>query len=148
MTQLLAFPRPGCRLVHLTPELFSMVMQDKSVLPFALVPGRSFAVLEGGTLACALGIFPVHFGRWHGWLIKTPMATRRHMAYASRQARLHFDRWQREDPSCRRIEIQIRADQPWRESFAKALGMTEALGPMRAWDIEGRDYWLYARIAP
>ena len=148
-----------CRLVPLTAELLAIAMaasgdgalvehaQRPEVLRQVLAPGLSFAVLDGGILAVAYGIFPVVYGRAHGWMTRTPLATRRHLAYAVRQAADHLAIWNAQEPY-RRIEIQIQDGQPWRESFAKRLGMNECLGPARKWDHLGRDYWLYARIAP
>jgi hypothetical protein len=143
------------RMVPLTESAFRMVaaMQPGAqqnwdiAWRMANVKDHAFAVLDGGDIICAWGAFPIHFGRAHGWLLRTPFARPRHMAFTTRKGRECFDWWQETDPVYRRIEIQIAADQPWRESFAKRLGMTEAFGPMQAWDAQGRDHWQYARIA-
>jgi len=110
-----------------------------------LQPGLSFGLMDGGALICACGVFLAHFGKAQGWMMVTPLATRRHMAFATRRAEEHFARWQ-QNPAFRRIEVHIRADQPWRENFARRLGMTEGFGPLKAWDPKGRDYWIYARV--
>ncbi len=143
--------------VSLTPELLALAVsmqddpafahQSDEMLARVCIPGLAFATLDGGTLIAALGIIPVWPGRALGWMFPTPIADKRQLTFTTRLARGHFDRWQR-DPAFRRIEIMIRDDRPWRESFANALGMTECFGPMRAFDTAGRDYWMYARVAP
>lgn len=154
-------PRPqrAFRVVPLTADLFSLALAGASdpfvteqgsqpgVLANVLRPNLSFAILDGGSLVCALGIFPVVFGRAQGWMIKTPLATRAGLAYTVRQTRAHFDRWITQPAFCR-IEMHIRDGQPWRDSFAARLGMNEGPYLMRKWDNLGRDYWLYARVAP
>ena len=143
-----------CRTVPLTPELLQMAigMQgDMEMVGLAeqmrvIIPGLTFATIEGGELISALGIMPVHYGKAMGWMFPSPIATRRQLVYTVREARRHFDIWQ-QDPCFRRIEVYIRDDRPWRESFARALGMNECFGPMRHFDTAGRSYWVYARIA-
>lgn len=147
--------RPSnCRHVPLTEELLRIVMACQPTpaeptdaqLASVLARDHSFAILDGGELVCALGVIPIVHGRGHGWLLRTPLARPRQMAYAVRQAREHFDRWQAEDPAYRRIEFVVKAGEPWRESFARRMGMT-CEGLMRCWSVDGEDHWLYARIA-
>lgn len=146
---------PACRHVPLTEDLFRIVYScqpnpvpvTEAVLGNVLARDYAYAILDGGVVACALGVFLIHPGRAHGWILKTPLARPRHMAYAVKNARERFDFWQASDPNFRRIEMQVADGEPWRESFAKRLGMT-CEGLMRKWDVIGRDHWLYARIAP
>ncbi len=143
------------RTVQLTPELLRLALETErdpdmarhsENVEYLARQQESFAHLDGGLLVGASGVVLLHFGRAAGWMLVTRMAERRHLAAMTRFARMKFDGYQK-DPAYRRIEIDIRADRPWRESFAARLGMTEALGPARARDPDGRDYWLYARIA-
>lgn len=147
-----------CRAVPLTPELLTLAAiseRDASemfgmvpqVLAAALQRDMGYAFLDGGLLVGALGVLPIFRGRGVGWMMVSGLARPRHLAFMTRHARALFDRLA-EREAYRRIEIQVRADRPWRESFAARLGMNEALGPMRCWDLQGRDYWQYARVTP
>lgn len=148
-----AFPS-SCRYVPLTEDLLRIVTACQSIptapteaqMASVLARDHSFAIIDGGELVCALGVVLIHPGRAHGWLLKTPLARPRQMAYSVRRAREHFDRWQAEDPDYRRIEMTIKVGEPWRESFAWRLGMT-CEGLMRCYDAQGCDHWLYARVA-
>lgn len=111
-----------------------------------LTPGLSFAVLDGEQLVSVWGIVPIWHGLAQGWQVFTPLARPRHKAGTTRIVRARFDQWN-VMPAYRRIEIHVRADQPWRASFAHRLGMTEEPALMRCWDAQGRDYFLYARVA-
>lgn len=145
-----------CRMVPLTTDLLhlSLQMSDDPAIKLLrdnerahdiyLTPGLSYAVISGGMMLATLGIIPIRHGLAMGWML--PSADKRGMAFVTRCAIACLDAWQR-DPRFRRIEIHVRADQPWRESFARRLDMTEGWGPLRAWDELGRDYWLYARVA-
>lgn len=146
-----------CRVVDLTPAALAAMAdmqtdpsligtRDPEMQARACIQGLSFATVDDDMLISALGVLPIWPGRALGWMFTAPNATRRQLVYTVRQARLRFDMWST-IPQLRRIEIMIRADQPWRESFARALGMNEAFGPMKAFDSLGRDYFMYARVA-
>ena len=152
--------RAAPHLVPLTRALLDQVAQlgtdplaaeiaeraGESYARHVLQPGLCFAALDGGYLLGAGGLVPLWHGRAEAWMQVTHLAERRHLAWATRAIAEFFAKRQR-DPAFARIEIYIRADAPWRESFAGALGVTEAHGPMRRWDVLGRDYFLYARVA-
>lgn len=142
------------RTVRLTPELLRLAIETERDgtlstvnVEYLVRQPESYAHLDGGLLVGASGVTLLHHGRALGWMLVTRLAGRRHLAAMTRFGAAVFDRLQR-DPAWRRIEIDVRADRPWRESFAARLGMTEALGPARARDPQGNDYWLYARVAP
>lgn len=149
-------PRPvaALRFVDLTPELLTLAAASEieprpltpEIVRAAMAPGLAFAAFDNGMVISAGGIAPLWHGMAQGWLMVTTFATVRHMAAVTRFARQRFDEWNAM-PAYRRIEMQVRADRPWRQSFAARLGMTECWGPMRAWDAQGRDYYLYARVA-
>ena len=150
-------PRP--RIVPLTSELLEMAAAGErdgltsemaghpSFAMLALQDGLAFAMLDGGYLIGAAGIFCMWPQRWLGWMLVTEAARPRHMAYATRFARAWLDRKQRH-PTFRRVEFTVRDDQPWRASFARALGCTEGFGPAASYDPQGRAHWLYARVKP
>lgn len=145
------------RMVPLTPELLQAIAAAEidgltsemaghpSFTMNALQDGLSFAMLDGGYLIAAGGLFPLWSQRWMGWGLVTSFARPRHLAFATRWARAWLDRKQR-NPVFRRVEFTMLADQPWRESFAQALGVTEGLGPVACYDPKGRSHWLYARV--
>lgn len=142
------------RSVNLTGDILAMAIQmagntglTDAAFARVLVPGLSFAVLDGGALVAVWGIVPNWHGLAQGWQVFTPLARPRHKARITRIVRRLFDEWNTM-PAYRRIEIHIRADQPWREGFAARLGMTEEPALMRCWDAQGRDYYLYARVGP
>lgn len=146
------------QVVPLTADLFSLAMGAQTdpvviaqgngpdVLRSVLAPGLSFAIMDGPLLVCALGIYPLTFGRGHGWMLVTPLATPRHLVFATRRT---AEQWREygKMASFKRIEIEIMDGQPWRASFAKALGCNEGPYLMRRWDAIGRDWWAYAKVS-
>ncbi|HEY2068280.1 MAG TPA: hypothetical protein VGG48_01900 [Rhizomicrobium sp.] len=111
-----------------------------------LAPDRSFAFVDGGELLGAGGLVPVWPGRAEGWLLVSRLARPRQVVAGVRAARAWLDRKLR-DPDYARIEFYIRADAPWRESFARALGCAEQGAKLRRWGLDGADYVLHARIS-
>lgn len=145
------------RLVPLDPLLLSLAVaqeRDCVTAAFAAAPGYvaqalsgpAFALLDGGDLIGAGGLVPHWRGRAEGWWLTGQCARPRHLVRAVRLAREFLDASQC-DPAFRRIEIFIRAGEPWASSFARALGFT-CEGRLQAWDPAGRDMVLFARIAP
>lgn len=151
-------PRPAPRKVPLTADLLAMaaacatdpyhgeMASRPAIAQNMLQPGLSYAFMEGGLLLGVCGLIPTKPGSCGGWLLITVHARLRHLAHITREIDAFFTLKQR-DPMLARIEFHIRADAPWRESFAKRLGMTEGFGPMKKWDPRGLDYWQYARVA-
>lgn len=151
-------PPMACRIVPLTHELLQLAlamagdeevaaMADSSrALALYLTPGLSFAVLDGGMLVACLGLVPVRATCAQAWMIRSPSAVRRQMAFVVRRTIEYWAGWQK-DAAYRRIEWHVRDGEPWREAFAARLGATECFGPLKAWDRLGRSYWQYARVA-
>lgn len=145
------------RLVPLDPVLLGIAVaqeRDSVTAAFAAAPGYAaqalsgpaFALLDGGAVIGAGGLVPHWRGRAEGWWLTGQCARPRHLVHAARLARAFLDDRQR-DPAFRRIEIFIRAGEPWASSFARALGFT-CEGRLQAWDPAGRDMCIFARVAP
>jgi len=147
------------RLVALTPELLDWALAevprasglmrvlgtDGGALRMALDPPNIARALIGRGRVLAVGGIIRHWpGRGEAWLLKSVAATRRDLVLTCRAMQGILAEVQRE-PEWRRIEMQVLASEPWRQSFAATLGFT-AEGLMRAWDPDGRDFWLYARV--
>ena len=109
-----------------------------------LVTSLSFAMLDGGILVGAGGLSPQWYGRAEGWWLVSTHASRRHLAIAARYARAFLDKRQR-DPMFRRIEIMVRADVPWCDSFAASMDFVFE-GDAQSYDASGRDYRRFSRI--
>lgn len=148
---------PPARLVPLTPELLAFAValerdplaaemaEGESFARRALLPTLSFAMIRGGYVLGAGGLVPQWPGRAEAWLLVSRHARPRDIAHGTRQARVFFDKRQRQ-PAFRRIEAFIRADRVWNRSFADALGFVHE-GRLIAWAPDGADYDLYARVA-
>lgn len=100
-------------------------------------------VVEGRVL-CAAGATLCWHGRAEAWMFASATASRRALACATLACARELDDL-RYDRRWRRVEMMVCAGAPWRESFARRLGMTEE-GRAAAWDPAGRDYVLYARV--
>ncbi len=102
------------------------------------------ALIGGGRVLAAAGLIPQVPGRALAWLMLSPAADRRARVLALRHVRGVMDRRQA-DPAFRRIEMFVRAAEPWCGSFGRIMGF-EREGLLRAWDELGRDYVLFARV--
>jgi len=68
----------------------------------------------------------------------------RHLVMAARWACAFLDVRQR-SPQFRRVQMFVRANEPWVVSFTKALDF-RLEGKHEAWDALGRDYYCFARV--
>lgn len=102
------------------------------------------ALIGGGRVLAAAGLIPQVPGRALAWLMLSPAADRRARVTALRHVGSVMDACQG-DPAFRRIEMFVRAAEPWCGSFGRILGF-EREGLLRAWDELGRDYVLFARV--
>jgi hypothetical protein len=148
---------PTPRLVPLTRTLLGLALQLErdaataklsnllSHAKIVLQPGLGVAAIDGGVLVGAGGLAPVWRGRAEAWLLVSRIAERRSVVAALRLARDWLDAMQREPPF-RRVEIFVRWKEPWRESFAAALGFALE-GRLARWGADGEDHAIYARIA-
>lgn len=111
----------------------------------ALAPGGFARALVGpGAVLAAAGVIPHWAGRGEAWMIVTRAARARDIVFAIRAARAGLGALQKSD-LWRRIEIYIRADAPWRLSFAEALEFRMD-ATLRAWGPDGGDFCLFSRI--
>jgi hypothetical protein len=106
----------------------------------------SYAALDGDKVLGVGGVVPVWPGRGLAWLLFTVAATARHRTKIVRHIRAELDA-RRDDPEFARVEYYIRADAPWRESHAAAVGFTEPPVLLRRFGPDGVDQYLYARVA-
>lgn len=144
------------RLVKLDPLLLALAvdaerdsltaeMASREDFAYRAFSGPAFACLDGGELVGAGGLVPHWHGRAEGWWLTGQCARPRQLVNASRLARDFLDRRQR-DPAFRRIEIYVRAQERWADSFAHALGFKRGR-LLHAWDPVARSYWMFERIA-
>jgi hypothetical protein len=106
--------------------------------------GLAYALIDGSEVPIGGALLPRFYGHAEACCFITRMARARHIVVASRWARAFLDKRQR-DPQFRRVQMYIRANEPWSQSFPRSLGF-ECEGLHAAWDAAGRDYWCYARI--
>lgn len=144
------------RIVPLYPELHRFaVLEERDPLLAERNEGEAaelrhcnqwgYALIGRGRVLAAGGLVPLWAGRAEAWLMVSRFATPRDLVPALRHAKSVMDKRQR-DPFFARIEIHVRWDAPWRESFAAALGFTlEA--HLRCWGPGQTDFGLYSRIA-
>lgn len=104
-----------------------------------------YALLEGGYVLAAGGLFRHWPGLADAWLLVTRFARPRHLVSATRICRIALDRVAG-DPAWRRIDMRVRADARWSHSFARALGFTRPPLLLEAWGPEGADYLLFTRL--
>lgn len=146
------------RIVPLTPELLDWAILeevDPATQRLAETPGWAAmftapgtwgeAMLGRGRVLAAGGLVPLWPGRGLGWLMLSPFAGQRDRHQALTRARTMMCEAQRL-PAWRRIEMYVRADEPWCDRFGRLMGMT-CEGTMRRFDPLGRDYLLFARVA-
>jgi hypothetical protein len=131
--------------VNMKDSSLAAMARTSAFADLALAPGGYARALiaPGRVLACA-GLVPHWPGRAEGWMITAPHATRRDLVAAVRAARAALDVLQT-DPIWRRIEIYVRADAAWTDSFTAVLGFQRD-ACLRAWAPDGADYVLYSRI--
>lgn len=147
------------RLVPLTEELLLWAAAeeaDPATATLASTPNWASQFVAPGTMGAALigegrvlaagGLLPQWPGRGCAWLMLSPRASwqdklraLRVVARTLRDAQ-HYPTW-------RRIEMAVRANEPWCDRFAAFAGMRYE-GFLRAYDPLGRDYKLFARVAP
>ena len=117
----------------LTPEVLAVYLPRP--------PGYGEAMLGRGRVLAAGGLVPLWPERAIAWLMLSPHATVREKALALRRVQAGLAR-----APFRRVEMQVRTTEPWCRRFAARLGFAEE-GVMRAYDPDGRDYGLFARVA-
>lgn len=148
--------RYGVRFVPLTLKLLLQVVAEerdpgpdtpeaRAFRSRMVVPGLSFAEFAGERLVAAAGVIPFYRGRAYAWLKIASSARRREIVAGMRATRSWYDQLQL-DPAFRRLEYAAKADAPWCQSQADALGFVlearkVAFGP------DGSDFAEYARIA-
>ena len=149
------------RFVDLTPELLDYALRDMrdQQLLWTSEIGRiteifrhlavshkpsSALIGRGQVLACA-GLVPHWPGRAEAWMLVTRAARKRDLVQAVRRCQVALNAAQCL-PEFRRIEMYVRASEPWACRFAHSLGFL-AEGVLRAWDPEGRDMILFSRIS-
>jgi hypothetical protein len=148
----------GIRIVPLTPEVLMLALacMRGDELTLALhteawarkiiaPPSIAYAVLEGGYILGAGGLFQHWPGRGDMWMVVTRFARRRHLALGTRFARRVVDAAQAY-ADWRRVEVCLPLMAPWRKSFARALGFAGAGQLQEAWGPDGAAYVLYARV--
>jgi hypothetical protein len=113
----------------------------------ALLNEHAHALLSRGLVVMAAGLILWWPGRAEGWVFVHREARPREIVYGCHAVRRWLDRIQEEDPlKYRRIEIAVRRDAPWRETFTGMLGF-KLEGILEAFDTEGRDACVYRRLA-
>ena len=145
------------RIVPLTPELLAgAVLEERDPLTLRqaahpawpaqfLAPGTvSGALIGDGRVLAAGGLIPQVPGRALAWLMLSAAARRGERVLALRQVQTVLAE-RHADPAFRRIEMFVRAAEPWCGSFGQLMGF-EREGLLRAWDELGRDYVLFARV--
>jgi hypothetical protein len=154
MTQIAVYR--DLRVVPLTRELDRQLFErEQWTLPEGAEPAVNdpaarrcndfaFALLRGDAVLAEGGLIPLWPGRAEAWLLVGRDTSRRDLVPALRHARTIIEGCQR-NPDFRRVEIHIRWEMPWRDSFARALGMSlEA--QLRAASPTGGDMAIYARV--
>ena len=133
----------------LTLERDAMTAQMSNLYdasPLLLQPGLSVAFVEDGYLLGAGGLAPVWNGLAEAWLLISILARPRHIVAGLRAAKRWLDAKQR-DPAFTRVQLYVRADAPWRQSFVAALGVERDGALLKRWGRDGADYCLHARFA-
>ncbi len=106
----------------------------------------SVAMIGRGRVLGAAGLMPQWPGRAIAWMSLSAEASRRERARLLIHVRGIMDETQREDRAYQRIEMHVRAAEPWCAVFGRALRF-HAEGVMRSFDPYGRDYVMFARVA-
>jgi hypothetical protein len=109
-----------------------------------LIPGLSFAMIDGAFAVAACGLIPIFAGRAECWALLSRQVRPRHIVRGTRALKTFLDLRQR-DPAFRRVEMTVVASNCWASSFAHALGFVRE-GLMRAYDPLARDHVLFARV--
>lgn len=149
--------RPELRFVPLTRELLEWALIEERDLVAAEQMRRSDAVglmlrssaygeamLGGGHVLGAGGLVLERAGLARAWILLSRNAGRRACIVGVRRAAAAIAAMLA-GGELRRVEMTVRDGQPWRDSFARALGM-QCEGKMRAFGPDGEDHWLYARV--
>lgn len=124
--------------------MIAALCEGRAFAARALIPGLAVAAIEGGEVLGAGGLIPHWPGRAEAWLLVSRAASRRQVVAGMRLARQWLDRRQ-QFPLFRRLEIYIRTEAPWRQSFAAALGFRREAN-LEAWGPDGEAFTLYSRI--
>ena len=103
-------------------------------------PSRTITDDAGNVLLCC-GVIPFHQNRVHAWTLLSDRAAK-HMPFLVKSV-LKF----LESLPCRRVEMTIREGFFAGVKWARILGFTPE-GTMRAYDENGNNCILYARIRP
>jgi hypothetical protein len=106
--------------------------------------GLAYAMIDGGEVPIGAALLPHFWGHAEVCCFVSRFARPRHLVLAARWARAFLDVRQR-SPQFRRVQMFVRTNEPWSQSFPRALGF-ECEGLHGAWDAAGRDYWCYARV--
>lgn len=116
-----------------------------NISPLLIAPGLSFAAVDGGYLLGAGGVIQNWPGRAEAWMRVTTFARPRQIVAALCWVRFWFDRLQR-DRAFRRLELHVRADVPYANSQARALGFELPGHVQHAWGPDGNDYIEFERV--
>jgi hypothetical protein len=112
-----------------------------------LLNEHAHGLLSRGIVAMAAGLIEWWPGRAEGWVFVHREARPREILYGCQAVKQWLDRIQKEDPlKYRRLEIAVRRDAPYRETFTRMLGF-RLEGVLEAFDPAGRDCCVYRRLA-
>ena len=104
---------------------------------------KSFTAVKDNSFICSGGIVPMWQGVFEGWVIGSNKIWN-HPVLAARTIKRGLDQLYK-DNNITRLQTAVRADFSMGIKFAKWLGFHEE-GLMKKYDIEGKDFYRYARI--
>lgn len=126
------------------PAIQELARAPGFAAPFLEHPMLGGAMLGSGRVLAAAGLIPRFYGMAEAWLIFSRLASKSARIAALRHVRKQLDAYQA-DPAFQRIEMYIRADEPWCAKYGRLMGM-QLEGLLRRRDPFRRDYCLFARV--
>ena len=103
----------------------------------------SFTAIADNSFICSAGIVPMWQGVFEGWFIGSNKIWD-HPVLAARTIKKGMKQLY-QDNNITRLQTAVRADFPMGIKFAKWLGFEDE-GLMKKYDMEGKDFYRYARI--
>lgn len=103
----------------------------------------SFTAIADNSFICSAGIVPMWQGVFEGWFIGSNKIWD-HPVLAARAIKKGMKQLY-QDNNITRLQTAVRADFPMGIKFAKWLGFEDE-GLMKKYDMEGKDFYRYARI--
>lgn len=108
-----------------------------------IVCTTAFTLMQGETVIAIIGGFPFIPGVIHFWAFLSKHVRKYPVEF--HKVCLDILRWYEKTEKPRRIQWEVRADYEMGQRWAESLGLQRE-GLMRAWNPDGSDSYLYARM--